>query len=429
MKTKYIFIFLFIISSVKSQTNHDVFHNEFIKNSTVDHYELKMYYSDLMDRFMLNTKDTLKYGLLDKNGKIFYKPEFSWISHFIDNRANIVKDSIPGLLFKDKTIKFFPDFDATYFHKGELGIAVKNNKYGFINLDGEIIIPLIYDNAFPFFNEIASVKIEDRWFYINKKNELIKIPFHTTDYHSSLESRIIIYDTLKSSTIKKFNNTTFSIIEYLNNIKIQKYKRKLYDLNSKKIYDFNEYEDISGLYINGYMRVYNNKKFGALNIDNKNNIPVEYDEISEYQNGYFLVKKGKWGIINKKNKIVIPLIYDKIFKVTDKLIRVELNQKSGYIDLKNNIIIDLQYDLDLNSDFSDGLAMVKKNGKYGFINKKGEIVIPFIYEKALPFKNNKAIIFDTKLRKYYLINKKGEKISDYFTLLWKERNGFMKFSQ
>lgn len=429
MKTKYLIIFLLVISSAKSQTKHDVFHNEFIKKNTIDQDELKLYYSDLMDRFMCNTKDTLKYGLLDTNGKIFYKPEFSWISHFIDDRANIIKDSIPGLIFRNKTIKYFPEYDATYWHEGEIGIAVKNKKYGFINLNGEVIIPLIYDDAFPFFKNIASVKIGDEWVYIDKKNELIKIPFHKTDYHAVLESRVVIYDTLNKSNINKFNNTTFSIIEYLNKIKTPNYKRKIYDLKSKTISDFNQFQDISGLYINGYMRVYNNKKFGALNIRNKFNIPVEYEEISEYQNGYFLVKKDKWGIIDKKNNVIIPLIYDKIFKVSDKLIRVEVNQKSGYIDLKNNIIIDFQYDFDLNSDFSNGLAMVKKNGKYGYINKKGKLIIPLIYEKALSFKNNKAIILDTTINKYYLINKKGEKISDYYTLLWKERNGLMKFSE
>ena len=82
--------------------------------------------------------------------------------------------------------------------------------------------------------------------------------------------------------------------------------------------------------------------------------------------------------------------------------------------------------------FSDGLASVQKNGKYGYINIKGEVVIPLQYEEASPFVNGTATVMykDTingKInRHFFMINKKGEKISeDFDNISWRTRKSEM----
>ena len=71
--------------------------------------------------------------------------------------------------FKQK--KMFTKFNATFWYYDELGLAIKDEKYGFINEKGETIVPLIYDDAFPFYKGYASVKKNDKWNYVNKNGK------------------------------------------------------------------------------------------------------------------------------------------------------------------------------------------------------------------------------------------------------------------
>ena len=49
----------------------------------------------------------------------------------------------------------------------------KNNKWGFINKDGEIVIPLEYNFAYEFAEGLAPVKIKDKWGFIDKTGKII----------------------------------------------------------------------------------------------------------------------------------------------------------------------------------------------------------------------------------------------------------------
>ena len=45
--------------------------------------------------------------------------------------------------------------DAMYFYEGEFALAFKNDKYGFINTEGKVVIPYEYDKGEPFNSEIG----------------------------------------------------------------------------------------------------------------------------------------------------------------------------------------------------------------------------------------------------------------------------------
>ena len=62
----------------------------------------------------------------------------------------------------------------------------------------------------------------------------------------------------------------------------------------------------------------------------------------------------------------------------------EYSEKWGFLDIKNNkMVSDFVYDyVDFEHGFMDGLLAVKKDGKWGYINEKGETVIDFIYDNC-----------------------------------------------
>ncbi len=90
------------------------------------------------------------------------------------------------------------------------------------------------------------------------------------------------------------------------------------------------------------------------------------------------IQNRKTNISNKIETI------ETIYEYTNGIAKVRTsNNKYGYIDLENKVIIPTVYD-DLGS-FKNGLARVKIDSKWGFINAKGEIVISPAYTDATPF--------------------------------------------
>lgn len=63
--------------------------------------------------------------------------------------------------------------NAFYFYEEQFALAYKNNKYGFINKDGEVVIDYKYEEAAPFdYTGLARVKRENQFYLIdNKKTE------------------------------------------------------------------------------------------------------------------------------------------------------------------------------------------------------------------------------------------------------------------
>lgn len=108
------------------------------------------------------------------------------------------------------------------------------------------------------------------------------------------------------------------------------------------------------------------------------------------KNDFSIVSKdNKYGMTNKQRKIVVPLIYDRIetYLFVDyavvSIIDENDNEKSGIINLKNEVIVPVNYgDLSVNEDDNDRIALIiaKKDNKYGMFNKRGKVLLPVEHE-------------------------------------------------
>jgi hypothetical protein len=131
----------------------------------------------------------------------------------------------------------------------------------------------------------------------------------------------------------------------------------------------------------------------------------DYDYISVFYEGLAKVRlNNKYGFIDKTDKVVIPIIYDDAYNFSEGLARVELDGKWGYIDKTGKEVIPIIYDNVWS--FKEGLARVKLNGKWGYIDEVGKVIIPCIYDYVCGFSKGLAQV---KLNdKYFYINKKGQ---------------------
>lgn len=113
--------------------------------------------------------------------------------------------------------------------------------------------------------------------------------------------------------------------------------------------------------------------------------------VRDYSEGLVAVSKdGKCGYLDKTGKIVIPLQWDSAGDFKEGMAAVSKGGKVGFIDKNGKVIIQPQYD-GVNN-FSEGMAAVAKNGKWGYIDKTGKVVVPLQWKEAGDFKDGTAVV-------------------------------------
>ena len=125
-------------------------------------------------------------------------------------------------------------------------------------------------------------------------------------------------------------------------------------------------------------------------------VKPQYDQIEIVDDKLIKVSlNGKYGFINREGKRVVPIEYDSItpFYEDYALLFKEgefygiINANGHVTELKNRGIL-LCFD---NSRFYNGLLLVKKNNLYYFLNGNGkEVAGP--YAKAYPFFDGRACV-------------------------------------
>ena len=170
--------------------------------------------------------------------------------------------------------------------------------------------------------------------------------------------------------------------------------------------------------------------YGAVDKQGKTVIPFEYQALANFYDGFATAARppkdpedyeSKYGLINKQNEVVIPFMYESMGNLSESLIAVKKDGKWGYVDTINKSIIPINLAYETANDFSDGLAAVfsyeenSDNLKYGYIDKTGKLVIPMQFIKAywddseglIDFNNGIAVVNDKEGRTF-CINKKGK---------------------
>ena len=103
----------------------------------------------------------------------------------------------------------------------------------------------------------------------------------------------------------------------------------------------------------------------------------------------------KTGLIDINGKQILPCIYDCIPSIlegtNDILIMKRVLEKNyfGLASKTGEIIIEPKYN-DFEFGFSNGLWAVQLDNKWGFIDHNDNIIIPFKYDKVSYFSDNKA---------------------------------------
>lgn len=191
-------------------------------------------------------------------------------------------------------------------------------------------------------------------------------------------------------------------------------------------YDYDESKPYSCVF-DGLAAVSKNGKWGFINSQYQEVVPLKYGEVQNFNDGLARVKFGnKFGFVNKAGKVIIPIQYDDATEYADKgIIGIQQNGKWGFINYQNNIVIKPQYDEILGFDYNFGvqgseLLGVKNSAGWGFIDHNGRVVLSFKDVQIGQFVDGRAKVNYGWLGTYYM-SKKG----NLYKYIGDEHNGLL----
>lgn len=351
-----------------------------------------------------------KWGYIDQTGKLVIPCQWDKADPFSDGFA-VVKDK-EGFYYIDKRgTRRFPVQsyrEASSFR--ERRAAVKSyNKYGYIDVSGNLVIPFRYDKVSDFSDNRALVKRDKSWYIIdNNGNEIRGLGFNYIDKFSPGETygfsdgvcRVggCSYDVdgnyLNRTDKIDVVGAIFMNAEYLMN-KFSEGLRAYRKYRDRSF--FNILDDTQIVVECGY-------------VDKKGNVKLcnsEWVSVGNFSEGLAHVrnKNGTICYIDREghSQITIPdcvntagPFLEGIASVDFKTKDVPARGEKGYLCKNGKLLFDGYQDA---KDFSFGFGAVRKNEKWGFVNKRGDLVIPCEWDSVEHFSRvyfNSEIENDTK---------------------------------
>ncbi|WP_240041286.1 WG repeat-containing protein [Paenibacillus ginsengarvi] len=260
----------------------------------------------------------------------------------------------PAALARARAIPLYPVLVKT----------AKGNLYGYINDQGNVVIPPQYEYALDFQpNGLAVVQAGNKQGVINASGRYVVRP---------------VYDSVSS-----FSEGLASVIDGQGFRVIDETGR----LVTPKAYSFiGTYRD--GRAVFSQTGADGQSRYGYLDREGKEAIPARYLEANDFAGGKAVVKvkDGEYALIDKDGKSLAVYPYAFVGSMGDGLLafQKEANGKYGYIDEKGTVIIPPRFTSAM--PFEGGFAVVNTaedyNNHYGLINKNGSFVIPAEYNEV-----------------------------------------------
>lgn len=290
-----------------------------------------------------------------------------------------------GFALRDKSIFIVPQHDEVYPFENGFAKVRNGTRYGIINPQGEIIVPIKFDaisaqseGLFAVRQGVFPASLAGYYDTTGK----VQIPFRFVDafpfYKGKAMVKVGVYPKLKNI----FINTKGELDEF-------------YGKSGKYIVRGQPAEGLTSYNYKG--------KWGYID-ENENEIvaPI-YEEAASFSEGVAAVKlKNKYGFINSKGKKIIPFQYDMAgnffkqtaivynFKPTNDEWQSEVPEYF-LINIKNQKISTQTYDFIGNFNTND-LAVVRKNDKHGLVHVSGKEILPLRYDHIAEFHEGLAVV-------------------------------------
>ena len=320
-----------------------------------------------------------KFGIISNNGKVILPTIYVSIEHpqQYSNKLEIFavkKNSTFQIFnsdFKPITNSDISDYSWIKFKENNKAIDAlilrnQKEKNGIINItDGHDLIPFQYDELNPIDYETFIVKKGNSFGVINNENKTL-IPINYTEIYPTDEHFLVKNSKENLLLDKKFK----SVLK-------------------------NKYQDLEPIFYdedNKYIAK-KNGKYGIIDLKETNIAPFKYDEISNWveygPKAHFVTENHKKGLISYDDKKLNPTEFETLSYISDDYIIVSKAKKYGIVDIKNNIIIPINYDkvyvdwiqARINNEIPD--IYVLKKGIYSIVDKENKVIKSTVSQKII----------------------------------------------
>jgi len=323
--------------------------------------------------------------------------------------------------------------------------------WGFVDEKGEWFIEPQFEGAKSFIEDIALVKVDGQWHYLNLNKEIISEnkPYKVKHHFSEGLARVIENNRWgyidktgeyvippKFTKALDFKNGLAPVMlkndwgfinkkgefviepkysgakEFVNNIGTVHDGRSWKFINKdKEIFPNDKEYEVLHYFSENLSPIRKDRKWGFIDTTGKIVIEPIFDEATYFTEGLAAAQyKGKWGYILPSGEWYVNPVFDYAKKFQDGMGLVKDGDRYYYINKKNQMI-GKESPLELRHYYSNGRARVREDRLWGFVNKEAEVVIPYQFNTVKDFENGLAAVRKDIL--WGFINPDGELVIDY----------------
>ena len=224
-------------------------------------------------------------GFINSTGDLVVEPQYPVVGRFSQGVAAVQAGKVVGANwgYIDKTgeIVIDPQFQyASPFTEEGLAKVSINNKYGFIDKEGQFFVEISLDGAESFSEGYAAVKLDRTWGFIDTNNEFVIEPQY--------------------QTVGRFSEgLTWGRSGDLNS------KVEFFDPSGNVIFDLSA--ERAGEFSEGLVDILIGEKWGYFDTQGQVVIPPIFDIAGSFHNDVAWVNIGEeWGTINSKGEFIKP---------------------------------------------------------------------------------------------------------------------------
>jgi len=214
--------------------------------------------------------------------------------------------------------------------------------------------PSTFDEALPFSEGLAAVKVDNKWGFID------------TEGHLAIRPQFAAAFCFREGVATVFSELGTQIV----------------DRSGTAISEGFETIDFVS---EGRVPLMRNAKWGSLDLQGKPVIPLTYDEMRPFSGGLAAVQKeNKLGYIDRNGMVTIPFQFDHADAFANGLAPVRIGKETGFIDRSGKFVFRLKFSdssgfFGLNSAGlfiadSDVAGYWTEDHLFGYVNSSGKVI-------------------------------------------------------
>ena len=295
-------------------------------------------------------------GTVNTRGEWVHQPSFDKITPFKDAIAVAQTGVKHTILHKNGDAFTCPDevIDIKNFTEEMAPFKGKNDRFGFVNTKGQIVVPATFLSVGYFSNGLAWAKTSALTIgFIDKSGNWVLNP--------------------QFESAKEFDpESGFALVKSTGEWKLIDRTGKALVVSGDTGY---------GEFYEGVCNAKKGAKVGLINTNGEWIVAAHYDKIQRMQNGYANVRNIEfWGVIDNTGKVIIPVKYENINPNDNGIFAVKRDKLWGLMDRSGSLVTNFEYTAI--RDFKNGFAAVKVGNKWGMINSTGQQILPFQFERV-----------------------------------------------